>query len=716
MPCSDLQMRSPRCFLLNPSFLRTRILTIPMRSPTPARVFLFFVLVCLGALPALGATITVSTYGALPDDGVDDTAAINNAISAAVAGDIVTFASGTYDLIAPSDSERFIRLSAKSGITLQGATSGGLPTTKLLRHLAVQNMASPPRTLYGVGGGGLTLANFIIDNTPHLCTSGTITAIDPAGKFIKVQIFAGLPMVSGTACYSANVWTTSTRDLKRVPSLTETSSPANWTIDDAANRIMKLNNANGLGFLSHVAVGELMSWHYGWNGRSQMEFSKVDGLTLQNLIVRNAVNMAVLIGATNNITLTNITLRPEGNQLPVGPRDAIHISRSTGAINCSGLDITGVRLDGFVVRAPYAEITSITSPTQFRIQTELYTFGQPIAAGTSLSLISATGNLYNRVVSSATYVSDPDVSYYDVVTASDLPSFATVGTPMKVGGISPASVSITGSNFENIAGSSMILFADNITVDDVDNFNVMYPAIHIGANSTAGICGSNITIKNSVFDTCGWVLKNGKPGMITIANDHSTYTEAKLKTIAIQGNVFSRQFFASTYPSINVFETDTIDISGNLWENVWRGLKIDTATVTGYTVAGNSVVIDNDGNSSTYTETGAFAGSSLAGYNASGTRYASGSGAKAEWSFICPKSGSYRVYIYKVQHSTSDSQAKISVENDGATAVQFVDYTSGASGWMDLGAYTFTGQATYKVINERSNGYLRADAVRYVQQ
>lgn len=84
------------------------------------------------------------------------------------------------------------------------------------------------------------------------------------------------------------------------------------------------------------------------------------------------------------------------------------------------------------------------------------------------------------------------------MTTSDLPSFAAAGTPMKVGGISPASVSITGSNFENIAGSSMILFADNITVDDVDNFNIMYPAIHMGANPTAGICGSNITKRDGV--------------------------------------------------------------------------------------------------------------------------------------------------------------------------------------------------------------------------
>lgn len=685
-----------------------------MRQRKSTITLLQLALLGFGVLQSHAATINVSTYGAIPNDTLDDTAAINNAIGAAASGDIVAFASGTYDLSAAYDAEQFIRINGKSGITLQGATSGGLPTTKLLRHVSTANY-DPPRTVYGLNSSNLTLANFIIDNTPHLCTSGTITAIDPAGDFVKVQIFSGLEMVSGKGCFAANVWNAGTRDLKHVPSLTTTSSPGNWTIDDAPNRIMKLNNSSGLPFISDVSVGELMSWHYGWNGQSQMEFGKINGLTLQNLIVRNAINMAILIGSSNNVTLTSITMRPEGDELPVGPRDGIHISRSTGAINCSGLDITRVRMDGFVVRAPYAKITSVINSTKFRMQTELNTFGQPIAAGTGVTFISPTGNLYNRVVSSATYLSDP--GNYEIVTATALPSFAAADTPLKVAGLSPSSVSIANSNFENIAGASMILFSDSVTVDNVDNYNIMHPAIHIGANATAGICGSDLTVKNSVFDTCGWVLKNGHPGMITIANDHDTVTKAELKTVAIQSNVFRRQFFNSTYPSINVFETDTIDISNNLWENVWRGLTIDNDTVTGYTVAGNSAVIDNDGNSSTYSEvTGSFATGSLTGYNGSTTRYSSSSGAKAEWTFICPKSGSYRVYVYKVQHSTSDTNAKLSVQSEAGTNVQFLNYTSGVSGWVDLGAYTFTGQATYKAINERSNGYLRADAVKYVQQ
>lgn len=668
--------------------------------------------------PVLAATIHVSTFGAFPDDGLDDTEAINNAVNSAVPGDVIVFAAGTYDLIDPLDANRFIQVNATQDLTIRGATSGGAPATRLLRHVAVENMASPPRAIYAVDGDNLTIENLIVDNTPHLGTSGTITAVDPQGKYVEAQIFSGLPMVAGTACYAANVWDPVTGDLKHVRSLTETVSPANWTIKDAGNRIMRLYKSDGLSFINDVAVGELMSWHYGWNGRSQLEFARLDGLTFRNISIPNAINMGILIGSTKDITLTDIVMRSEGNQLPVGPRDGIHISRSTGDIVCERLDITGVRLDGIVVRTPYAEITSITSATQFRIATELFTHGQPIPAGSGLSFISPTGNLFNRVVSTATYVSQSGgKSYYDIVTVTNLPSFVTAGTPLKVAAIGPSSVRIADSSFSNIGGSSMILFADNTTVDNVDNYNIMYPAIHAGSNSTAGVCGSNLTIKNSAFDTCGWVTKGGRGSMISLANNHATYTEARLKNVTIQDNVFINQFFDPNFAAIQVANTDGITIVRNLWENVWRGLEIEMPSVTEDSVIDNVVINDNDDNTNTYLEvSGSFASSGLTGYNGSGTRFASGSGAKAEWVFVCPKTDTYRVYVYKVQHSTSDTNAKISVHHAGGTAVSYLNYATGSSGWVDLGAYSFSGQGTYKLINERANGYLRADAVRFIQE
>lgn len=699
-----------------------RAAILPMkntRHPLSSGLLWAGLFLALGPTLALGVTRPVSDYFAYPDDGIDDTDEINNAITAAKDGDVVTFAAGTYDLKTRFDDERYLKISSKTGITLQGATSNGAPATKLLRHVNVEAMASPPRIFYLFNSTRVTISGFIFDNTPHLCTTGTVTAIDPAGKYVRVQIPAGLPMEAGQPCYAANLWEPSVDELKSVANVSANSSPANWTIHDATNRIMELNKSTGLTFLANTAVGDRLSWHYGWNGRSQLEVAKSNTITLDNLVVRNAINMALLIGSTHDLTLSKIVMKPEGAQLPVGPRDGIHISRCTGTVNISDLEITGVRMDGLVVRTPYADIASIASTTQFNLLTELATSGQTIPVGSSVTFFSSTGNPYVRLVAAATYNGDSGGrSSYTITTQTDLPSFAAVGTEMKLGGLMPASVAITDSTFKNIAGSALILFTDDITVDNLTATKVMFPAIHLGDNSGSGVCGYGITIRNSTFDRCGWMPKpeSGIPGIITLAAINDTFTTPKLRDVTIETNTFRTHLASTTNPAVNAFDTDGLTLTDNVFENVRQPVLIAATSVTGDSVATSDVIVDNDNNTVTHAEaTGSFGNSGLTGYNASKTRFSSSTGAKATWTVTPPRTGSYDVYVYKIVHSTSDSNAKISVTHSGGTGVTYVNYTTGTSGWHKVGTYTFTGGTDYTISNERSNGYLRTDAVMLMQ-
>jgi len=687
-------------------------------STTPRSLLAALVLSLIPGL-ALAVDRPVSAKGAVPDDGLDDTAAINAAIVDAQNGDVVTFAAGTYDLMTSYDAERFIKLSSKTGVTLRGATSGGAPATKLLRHVTVTSMATPPRTVYLVNSSNITISGFILDNTPQLCTTGVVTAIDPAGKYVRVQIPASLPMEAGMPCYAANVWEASVDELKSVPNVSANSSPANWTIYDAANRIMELNKSTGLTFLSNIAVNDRLSWHYGWNGRSQVEVGSCSNVTLENLTVRNAINMAFLIGSTNGLTLSKIVLKPEGSQLPVGPRDGIHISRCTGVVTGSDLEITGVRMDGLVVRTPYAEITEIVSTTQIRVVAELATFGQTIATGSTVSLFDSTGAIATRTVSAAVWESDTgSAAHYLLTLSSALPTFAAVGTDLKLSGLAPASVSITNSAFKNIAGSAMILFTDNITVNGVNFTKTMYPAIHMGDNTGSGVCGSDITIQNSTFDRCAWLAKpeTDIPGQITLAAVNTTFTTPRLHSVTISGNTFRNHLSSTTNPAINALDTDGLTIADNLFENVRQPVLLATS-VDNHSVTLSDVVVDNDNNTATHAElVGSFGASGLTGYNGSKTRFSGSTGAKASWTITPPRTGTYAVYVYRVAHSSSDTNAKLSVTHSGGTSVSYVNYSTGTSGWYALGTFSFTGGTDYTITNERGNGYLRTDAVMLQQQ
>ena len=80
--------------------------------------FSAILLVLSGLGPPLSATTRrVTDYGAVPDDGGDDRAAINSAIASALPGDTVYFPVGTYRV---SGS-----ILAKSGIRLEGTNTNG---------------------------------------------------------------------------------------------------------------------------------------------------------------------------------------------------------------------------------------------------------------------------------------------------------------------------------------------------------------------------------------------------------------------------------------------------------------------------------------------------------------------------------------------------------------------------------------------------------------
>ena len=86
--------------------------------------------------PSAYGTIMVSTYGAIPDDGIDDTQPIRNAINAAIATNspqIVLFEAGRYDLISAGTANFYIRILNGNNIILRGVAVNNEPATKLVR-------------------------------------------------------------------------------------------------------------------------------------------------------------------------------------------------------------------------------------------------------------------------------------------------------------------------------------------------------------------------------------------------------------------------------------------------------------------------------------------------------------------------------------------------------------------------------------------------------
>jgi beta-glucanase (GH16 family) len=130
--------------------------------------------------------------------------------------------------------------------------------------------------------------------------------------------------------------------------------------------------------------------------------------------------------------------------------------------------------------------------------------------------------------------------------------------------------------------------------------------------------------------------------------------------------------------------------------------------------------VDNDGPAAYgYSEAGTWAPSTLTGFTvASPTRYATChvAGATATWRPNLRAAGTYQVFVYKVAAANSDPTQRYDTIHSGVTSTASVDGTSGTSGWVSLGTWSFaSGTGGYVKTTASGGGCARADAVKFVR-
>ncbi len=126
--------------------------------------------------------------------------------------------------------------------------------------------------------------------------------------------------------------------------------------------------------------------------------------------------------------------------------------------------------------------------------------------------------------------------------------------------------------------------------------------------------------------------------------------------------------------------------------------------------------LDNDGPAAYgYTETGTWLSSSLTGWTTgSPTRYAQchSAGHTATWRPNLAQAGNYQVFVHRIVHSGSDTNARYDV----AGSTTYVNGTTGTTGWVSLGTHALAAGAAASVkLTSSGSGCARADAVKFVR-
>ena len=156
-------------------------------------------LASLGAVPVAADTIDVSAFGAFPNDGIDDTAAINNAINSAAPGDTISIPAGLFNI-----SNKIV---AKSNITLTGVDAASTTLrwsgTAAVPLLTLQNVSnvnvgnltldgnnskSPTQGIYATTSSNLDLHDLAVKNLAITAKTG----FSPHGIYFDTNVTSSI--------------------------------------------------------------------------------------------------------------------------------------------------------------------------------------------------------------------------------------------------------------------------------------------------------------------------------------------------------------------------------------------------------------------------------------------------------------------------------------------------------------------------------------------
>jgi endoglucanase len=81
------------------------------------------------------------------------------------------------------------------------------------------------------------------------------------------------------------------------------------------------------------------------------------------------------------------------------------------------------------------------------------------------------------------------------------------------------------------------------------------------------------------------------------------------------------------------------------------------------------------------------------------------------------QSGTYDVELYMVPNADADPAARLTMQHAGGSATRTINFTTGSTGWVDLGSYPFAVGAGGNLTNTNSGaGCTRTSMVKFVRR
>lgn len=362
------------CIPLKHIFQRFVGLTVPWtrrqlqttRFELPVATFRWLVATLFVALSNTVSAQTVVNVNATVNDGGDDYAAVQSALSTAIANTpaVLQFGSGTYDFIGLGAGDRIIDLNGVNGLTIKGTST----TTIMIHDLESTFVKS-------TNGSNLKVQDFTIRRTPWPFSQGNVTSVGSDQVTVGVQ--SGFPAFTDTqfvdvsgnpVSTDVNGNFTTVGAKRRIKALTKQSyAIKKITLAGVDSYTVKFTAA-----INNVGVGD------GFILRRRtpahvVHLSRTDTVDIVNIVSAEAPGIIVSGFHAENVTVDNLDTKFFSGQWTSGNADGVNLGSTRGPAIIKNSNMQGLGDDVINLHGDRIPVDSKVSSTVVKVKENQFT-------------------------------------------------------------------------------------------------------------------------------------------------------------------------------------------------------------------------------------------------------------------------------------------------------------------------------------------------------
>ncbi|MEA3187951.1 MAG: large repetitive protein [Chthoniobacter sp.] len=528
--------------------------------------------------------ISVATFGAVPDDGLDDTVACANALKACANQFDGTkprrmrlvFPTGTYNF---SYGKNTVTNEPDRALPVQGCNNleiDGKGSTLLF------SLDASWRSAYGFfcyGDNNITIKNFTFDVARPSFSSGTV--INTGWSFFDVQIESEFPVTGTEPIESVAEYD----PLTRLPARYGIDVNGGYTsIALIGPQQVRVSRSSSI---SPMKTGMFLNLRHANYGPRPVSFDMCGSVQLENLTLYGSVGNGIVPMRTEDVSLRQVrTMRPPNStRLASTASDATHFLSCKGTIYFEDCDFESQGDDAINVQGRYYTVTSIVNSKTIRVNYAFAPTANPYAtanepfefrSGASLALLGE-GRAQSAVIDSTAHTAL-------LTFSAPLPAGLAVNDVIASLGWTPR-LRVTRSNFIGNRARGILVQTRDVSIENSLFRNVSGSAIDVTTSLYWAEAGGtrDVSVRNNSFENCDYGVSRAGGVIYALAElrDRTLSSALVHRGLSISDNTIANCDNAGIF----VTAMDGFEIVNNTLQNLCR-----LATVTN---GDNAIYIGN---------------------------------------------------------------------------------------------------------------------------